>query len=251
MTKLYSLLSLLLFCLWCNESFSQLAGVGIRTTNPQQKLHLASQTGTIRVDGLNTPNNPYNGGGSDKTYPVYVNENGDLTLSVSTFQNSDGSDAITSSTPLSNTSLIMTAGSTPTGSRDAVILPYTITVNRNAVLEVKYNISFQVLKDATTKIKDTKPRLISTFYTLDTSVLAATTPRYGQSSKCYYNNNDLSATPANSADMAMYNCSTTYITLTPGTHTLRFYGELKTGSTSMATLVNFAIGNDSVFMRLY
>lgn len=59
---------------------AQVAGVGIDTSNPQQKLHIASPTGTIRVDGLNSPNNPYNGGGVDKTYPLYVDYNGDMTL---------------------------------------------------------------------------------------------------------------------------------------------------------------------------
>lgn len=230
---------------------AQLSGVGIGTTNPQQKLHLGSSTGTIRVDGLNSPNNPYNGGGVDKTYPLYVNENGDMTLSLSTFQNSDGTDAITSSTPLSATSLSMAAGSMPIGFRSTVILPYTITVNRNAILEVKYNISFEVLKNAATKVKDNRPRNITTFYTLDAPALLAATPRYGQAAKCYYNNNDLVATPVNAAQGIMYNCSTTYITLTPGTHTLRFYGTLGTGAASMETLVNFAVGNDSVFMRLY
>lgn len=247
MTKLY-IFSLLMLSLTIQ---AQVSGVGVGTTNPQQKLHVASATGTIRVDGLNSPNNTYNGGGVDKTYPLYVNENGDMTLSLSTFQNSDGTDAITAATPLAATTLTMLAGSAPIGSRDVVILPYTITVNRAAVLEVKYNISFQVMRDAAVKIKDNRPRMISTFYTLDTPVLAAATPRYGQASKCYYNNNDLAATPVNAASETMYNCSTTYITLTPGTHTLRFYGTLQTGAASMATRINFAIGNDSVFMRLY
>ncbi|MGX7667763.1 hypothetical protein [Flavobacterium pedocola] len=231
--------------------YAQVSGVGIGTTNPQQKLHVASPTGTIRVDGLNSPNNSYNGGGVDKTYPLYVNDSGDLTLSLSTFQNSDGTDAITAATPLAATTLTMLAGSVPTGYRDVVILPYTVTVNRTAVLEVKYSISFQVMRDAATKVKDNRPRMVTTFYTLDTPALIATTPRYGQASKCFYNNNDLAATPVNSASETMYNCSTTYITLTPGTHTLRFYGTLNTGAASMATRVNFAIGNDSVFMRLY
>lgn len=248
MTKLYFLPLIILLSL---SLHAQVNGVGIRTTNPQQKLHLASPTGTIRIDGLNSANNPYNGGGIDKTYPVYVNENGDLTLSLSTFQNSDGTDAITASTPLASTSITMTGTSLPAGYQDVVILPYTVTVNRTAILEVKYNISFQVLKDAATKIKDNTPRMITTFYTLDTSVLTSTTPRYGQASKCFYSNNDLPATPVNSASEAMYNCSTTYIKLSPGTHTLRFYGTLNTGTDSVSTRVNFAIGNDSVFMRLY
>lgn len=248
MTKLYfmPLIILLSFSL-C----AQVNGVGIGTPSPQQKLHLASPTGTIRVDGLNSTNNSYNGGGIDKTYPVYVNENGDLTLNLSTFQNSDGTDAITSSTPLASTSISMTGANLPSGYQDVVILPYTVTVNRTAILEVKYNISFQVMKDVGTKIKDNTPRMITTFYTLDTSTLASTTPRYGQASKCFYNNNDLSATTPNSASEAMYNCSTTYIKLSPGTHTLRFYGTLNTGTNSVSTQVNFAVGNDSVFMRLY
>jgi hypothetical protein len=225
--------------------------VGIGTTNPQQKLHLASSTGTIRVDGLNSTNNTYNGGGFDKTYPLYVDENGDMTLSLSTFQNSDGTDAITAATPLSATTLSMATGSLPTGFRSTVILPYTITVNRTAVLEVKYNISFQVLRDVGVKVKDNRPRVISTFYTLDAPALLAATPRNGQATKCFYNNNDIAATPANSADTTLYNSSTTYITLSPGTHTLRFYGTLDTGAGSVQTLINFAIGNDSVFMRLY
>nr|WP_294938254.1 hypothetical protein [uncultured Flavobacterium sp.] len=248
MKKLYILSVLLLISL---IAYPQASGVGVGTTDPQQKLHLGSSTGTIRVDGLNSPNSPYNAGGFDKTFPLYVNDNGDLTLALSTFMNSDGTDAITSSTPLVATTLSMAAGSAPAGSRELVILPYTITVNRTAILEVKYSISFEVLKNSTTKVKDLKPRNITTFYTLDTPTLLPTTQRYGQAAKCYYNNNDLAGTPVNAAQGLLYNCSTTYVTLTPGTHTLRFYGTLATGTTSIDTYINFAIGNDSIFMRLY
>jgi hypothetical protein len=234
--------------------YSQVSGIGINTNNPQQAIHLGSQTGTIRIDGLNATNNSFNsGGGIDKTYPVYVNDNGDLTLTLSTFQNSDGSDAITSSTPLVNATLLMpTSATLPNdGFRSVVILPYTITVTRDAILEVKYNISFEVLLDATTKLKSNRARKITTFYTVDTPSLTATTARYGQSSKCYYNNNDLSGTPVNTAQGIMYNSSTTYIPLTAGTHILNFYGTVSTGTTNSQTRVNFAVGNDSVFMRLY
>jgi len=234
--------------------FSQVSGVGVGTSNPQQKLHLASPTGTIRVDGLNSPNNPYNGGGFDKTFPVYVNDTGDLTLSLSTFQNSDGSDAITAFTPFVATSLVVPiAASAPNnGVRNMTILPYAITVNRAAVLEIKYNISFEVLRSAGVKLKNTKARRISTFYTVDQDLaIVPGARRYGQAAKCYYNNNDALAAPVNAAQGNLYNSSTTYVNLTAGAHTIRFYGEVCTGTTNDLTLVNFAVGNDSVFMRLY
>ncbi|MCG2610286.1 hypothetical protein LZZ90_02050 [Flavobacterium sp. SM15] len=234
---------------------AQVSGVGIGTSNPQQKLHLASSSGTIRIDGLNSANNAFNGGGIDKTYPVYVNDTGDLTLSLSTFQNSDGSDAITATTPFVTTSLLVPTSATApnNGLRNLVILPYTITIARDAVLEIKYSISFEVMSTAATKLKSTKARRISTFYTVDTAPASftSTTPRFGQASKCYHNNNDLAATPVNASKGNMYNSSTTYISLTAGTHTIRFYGEVSTGTTNDQTRVNFAVGNDSVFMRLY
>jgi hypothetical protein len=237
-------------------SFSQIKGVGINEDNPQQALHLGSQTGTIRVDGLNSTNNTFNGGGVDKTYPLYVDENGDLTLTLATFQNSDGSDALTSSTPLASTSVSIPAATTlpNNGSRSVVILPYTITVTKPSVLEVKYSISFEVLQNATTKLKSARARRISTFYTLNQDLaITPTARRYGQAAKCYFNNNTtIVGDPANNAAQGnMFNSTTTYIPLSIGTHTIRFYGEVNCGSTNEVTLVNFGVGTDSVFMRLY
>jgi len=233
----------LIFALFCLPFYGQ-TGVGVNEDNPQQALHLGSPTGTLRVDGLNSTNNPYNGG-TGKTYPLYVNSNGDLTLQLATFQNSDGSDALTSSTPLITTNLTMLAG-VGSSTQNIVILPYTITVNRASVLEIKYNISFNVYSTAAlTKIKDIYARRISTFYTVDGG-----TRRYGQASKCYYNNNQ-DIVLANAAEGTLYNSSTTYIPLTAGTHTIRFYGELNTGDVRKNTHVVFAPDNDSVFMRLY
>jgi len=237
----------------CNQLINAQTGVGINEDNPQQALHLGSSTGTIRVEGLNSTNNLYNGGGFDKTVPLYVDQNGDFTLAVAPFQNSDGSDAWSTSTPLITTSLTIPAPATlpNNGIRSVVILPYTITLTKAAVLEIKYNISFEVLRSAGTKLKNTRARRVSNFYTVDTPVLLAGTRRYGQASKCYYNNNDLAASPVNAAQGNMYNSSTTYVNLSAGTHTIRFYGEASTGITNDLTLVNFAVGNDSVFMRIH
>lgn len=239
---------ILLFCFFSSITFAQVSGIGIGTSNPQQVLHLAGATGTVKVDGLNATNNTFNGGGVDKTYPLYVDGNGDLTLALATFQNSDGTDALTTSTPLIATTLTELTTSTPAGVQRLQILPITVTVNRAAVLEIKYSISFDVLATAVTKIRDQYARRVSNYYTLDDNT--ATARRYGQASKCYYNFNQDLLTP-NAAQGTMFNSSTTYVNLTAGTHTIRLYGELATGTSSRATVVNFAVDQDSVFMRLY
>ena len=73
MKKYYTLIILGLYtCL-----FGQ---VGVNTNNPQKELHVGGNNSTIRVEGLNTPNNP-NNLGTASTTPVYVNANGDTRLS--------------------------------------------------------------------------------------------------------------------------------------------------------------------------
>ena len=204
------------------------------------------------MDGLNSTNNNYNGGGADRTCPLYVNNNGDFTLSVSPFQNSDGSDAITATTPLVSTSVVIPVNGTGPnapndGTRLTQILPYSITVTRPSVLEIKYGISYEVLASTGVLLRSPRARRITTFYTLDGDVNPGR--RYGQSSKCYFSNNTDVAiinAPGN-----LFNSSTTYINLPVGTTTIRFYGEVNCGDTNELTRVNFAIGTDSVFMRLY
>ncbi|SFA98516.1 hypothetical protein SAMN05660845_1158 [Flavobacterium swingsii] len=246
MKKIYLLFLLITYA----NTFAQVSGVGVGTSNPQQTLHLAGATGTVRVDGLSSTNNAFNGGGFDKTFPLYVNNNGDLTLSLSTFTNSDGTDAFTGTTLLPAAAIVIptTATAPNNGTRNVLILAYPITVTRNVVLEIKYNISFEVYRSTGVLLKNNRARRISTFYTVD-AVLGAGVSKHGQASKCYFSNDTsvtVFAAPGN-----MYNSTSTYIPLTAGTHTIRFYGEANTGTTNDLTLVNFGIGNDSVFMRIY
>jgi hypothetical protein len=236
------------------NSKAQVNGVGINEDSPQQALHLGSQTGTIRVDGLNSTNNTFNGGGADQTYPLYVDHNGDLTLKVSAFQNSDGSDAYTTSGI--NGSVAITLAQLPNDGYETVeITSYTFTVARNTTLEIKYSLSVEVfVNSALTIIKDQYARNITNFFTLDAATLTSTTRRYAPSSKCYFNRNDIVSNPAAAPDAAtgyIYNSGTTYMNLTPGTHTVRFYGTVCSGSANRATYVRFAGGPDSIFIRLY
>lgn len=251
---------LILFFIGVNSN-AQVSGVGINKDNPQQALHLGSQTGTIRVDGLNSTNNTFNGGGTDKTYPVYVDHNGDLTLRVSAYQNSDGSDAYT--TAAINGTVAITAAQSPNDGYETVeMTSYTFTVARNTTLEIKYSLSIEVFANSSLAIiKDAHARNITNFFTLNTPTLTSTTRRYAPSSKCYFNFNDPTVRPSgaldpnagapNAATGYIYNSGTTYINLTPGTHTLRFYGTVSSGSQNQPTFVRFAGGPDSIFIRLY
>lgn len=236
------------------NSKAQVSGVGINEDTPQQALHLGSQTGTIRVDGLNSTNNTFNGGGVDQTYPLYVDHNGDLTLKVSAFQNSDGSDAYT--TTGINGSVAITLAQVPNDGYETVeITSYTFTVARNTTLEIKYSLSVEVFaNNALAIIKDQYARNITNFFTLDAATLTSTTRRYAPSSKCYFSRNDIVSNPAAAPDAAtgyIYNSGTTYMNLTPGTHTVRFYGTVCSGSANRTTYVRFAGGPDSIFIRLY
>lgn len=235
--------------------YSQAPAVGINEENPQQLLHLGSSTGTIRVEGLNSVNNSYNGGESGKTYPLYVDQNGDLTLEVSAYQNSDGDDAFTSTASVNGSISILPGIQANDGYEFVEITSIPVAVSRNAVIEVKYSISIEVFQDNLLNIiKDSYARNVTNFFTLDNTSLTATTRKYGQSSKCYFNRNDFFSNSAAIADGAtgfIYNSGTTYISLTPGTHTLRFYGTVCSGTNNRATYIRFAGGPDSIFLRLY
>lgn len=232
---------------------AQAGSVGIGTSNPQQKLHLDKGIGTLRIESLDKDNNTYNGGNLQPTgsYPLYVDSNGILTLNMQTYANSDGIDAFDNTT-IPTSTLKLTAGDTD-GKVETNFFSYTITVTRDAILEVKYSLSFEVYQtDAPlTMIRDGAARRISTYYTLDSG-----TRRYGQSSKSYLNRNINNPLPFLSTDRIgatgqLYNSSTTYISLTPGTHILNFKAEVASDLPSQATFIKLAIDTDSIFMRLY
>lgn len=230
-------------------------GVGIGTTNPQQQLHLASATGTIRVESLDGINSTYNGGDvngdsdlTNDTFPLYVDGNGVFTLELVPLYNSEHSDALDHATlPSSEVTLSATDAD---GVEVAQLFTYSVGVNRAAILEVKYNLSFEVYEDAAnTKITDYFARRISTYFQVD----GVSTRKYGPASKCYTNQS------ANGVVGTLYNMCTAYIFLpAAGTYNVSFYGEVSSGTkgggggtTSKATHVKFAVENDSLLFRLH
>lgn len=228
------------------------AQVGINEGVPEQQLHLGSQTGTIRVDGLNETNNNHNGGEVGQTYPLYVDQNGDLTLEVTANQNSDGGDAFLTT----NINGEITIAGVPNDGYEIVeILSIPLTIDRDAIIELKYSLSIEVFEDNSLNIiKDAYARNITNFFTVDQATLTSTTRKYAQSSRCYFNRNDVASDPTaapNAATGFIYNSGTTYIPLTAGTHTFRFYGSACSGNTNQPTYVRFAGGPDAIFLRTY
>lgn len=233
-------------CLLCFVGVrAQVSGVGINEPVPEQALHLGSPTGTIRVEGLNETNNEYNGG-SASTYPLFVDDAGNLTLEFRSLYNSEGSDALNQA-DLPQSFVYLPAGDED-GVASAELFNFTINTNSLALLEVKYTISMEVFRDfRRTVLTDKKARRIRTYFTLD-----GETREFGHAAQCYVSGDSTSKVGF------MYNSSTTYITLpAAGTYTIRFYGEVSSGLTNSTpftgkdTYVIFAGGNDSLLFRLH
>ena len=242
----------LLFLLCCVPLFSQ---VGIDTTNPLQKLHIGSESGTVRVESLNADNSPFNGGDvdndgdlSNNTYPLYVDALGNLTTEFKPLYNSNGSDAVDDAAiPVNFVNLPATD---PDGIADVQITLFEVEVARPAILEVKYNLSFDIFLNAgRVPISDNFARRVSTYFI----VSGVGTRKYGPVSKCYSSGSALSVTGT------MYNASTAYIQLpAEGKYEIQFYGEVSSnikggggGTPSKAAYVEFAAGYDAIFLRLH
>lgn len=236
--------------------------VGINTDNPQQTLHLAGSTGTLRVESLNHTNNIYNGGDidndgnlSNNTFPLYVDENGDFTLELKTLINSEDLDAFDdTSLPTSN---IYLSPNNISGKDSTVIKTYTIKVSRPSIIEVKYNISFDIYRnDLLVTLDDQFARRVTNYITLTPEgVLASNSTRhFGAASKAY------SSGSLESVTGTFYNGATTYITIpSSGYWDISFWGLVSSntrGSNSSPTIaletyVEFATGNDFLFFRKY
>ena len=228
-------------------------GVGIGTSDPKQKLHIASSAGTLRVESLNSTNNSFNGGGTIN-YPLYVDENGDFTLFFKPLINTEDLDAFNHAT-LPNSSVSLSTDDVD-GINTTIIDSREIVVSRASILELKYNLSYDVyLNDSEDIIDDGLARRIETYVTVNVPLGQSTDSRlYGPTSKVYTSSN------VNSVAGTFYNSCTTYITLpAAGTYTIEFIGAVSSDinvnsqpvTISRSTHVKFAVGDDFLFARLH
>lgn len=235
--------------------------VGINTTNPQEKLHIAGTTGTMRVESLNAANNPYNGGDTDNdgnmdnnTVPLYVDENGDFTLELDVLENSGSEDYIT---PALNNAFTLNA-SNSTGCEHRLITAYNFPpISRPTLLQVKYNVSHTIKSNGQTSLSDGLARRVDNYIriTPDPDPTDGVSDReYGPSSRAY------TSASLNSIQGPFFNGHTTYIKLIPPTnttvnYTLLLYGRvcsnLNTSGSSLQTTVSFTDDTDFLFLKLH
>ena len=250
------IVGVILFLLFFQNNYSQ---VGIGTTNPKQKLHIASSTGTLRVESLSSDYNSYNGGGT-KNYPLYVDENGDFTLFFKPLINNEDLDAFNDLT-LPNSTVTLSVDDID-GINSTVIATRDITVFRPSILELKYNISYDVyLNSSGEAITDGMARRIETYITVVGLIdpdpdISDGIRKYGPASKVYTSSSE------NSVTGTFYNSCTTYISLLaglyPATFTIEFNGAVSSdvkagfgGDPSRSTYVEFVVGNDFLFAKLH
>lgn len=250
-------------------SSSAIGQVGINTTNPQEKLHLAGSTGAMRVESLSHANNPYNGGDTDNdgdmsnnTYPLYVDSNGDFTLQLQTYLNSGATDAL-NDIELPTNSVTVT-DNTYRGSEETVIKYYTFTLDRPTLLEVKFNISHHIYKNNSyTPIHDTLARKVVNWI----EVSPDPDPNDGVSDRTYgISARTYTSGSTNSVTGPFYIGHTAYIKFEPTVsteYTLKVMGMASSffrtpnqGDpwnlyASEPTYVEFATDYDFLFFRLY
>jgi len=247
-------------------SFQCLLGqVGINTTDPQEALHLAGSSGTIRVESLNSINNDHNGGEVINTptdyidtYPLYVDQHGDFTLELKTYLNTQATDALDDT--LLPTSTVTVTSNTFLGTVNTELKTYTITLSRPAFLEAKYNISHDIYKDNTyAPISDTIARSVTNWI----EVSPDPDPNDGESARRYgICARTYTSGSTNSVSGPFYNGHTTYIKFEPTgptVYTIKLMGETSSWARggpwspyeSEPTYVEFATDNDLLFFRFH
>ena len=130
--------------IFSNIMFGQ---VGIGTENPQQELHIAGPTSTIRIESLNSINEPVLNDGL-KLAPVYVTGDGDLTLNPSGWTTGGGAGTneplnflisipnFVPNGPYGDGSVVANDDTITSATAQIVSVPFTSP--QNALIEVRY-----------------------------------------------------------------------------------------------------------------
>ncbi|GAK76107.1 hypothetical protein JCM19296_1704 [Nonlabens ulvanivorans] len=133
--------------------------VGIANSNPQATLHVGGTTSTIRIDALNSTNN-VNNKGSVST-PVFVDANGELSI--------QGSNVITQLVE-DNTAFLSTpviVDNTSSGRTITELYATTVTLTRDALIEVVYQAGVTITDTSNAFIYDGRPRIYRIFVEID------------------------------------------------------------------------------------
>lgn len=266
-------LQLYIFYFVSFTTFSQ--NVGINTTNPQEELHVAGNSSTIRVDGLNEINNN-NNLGQQSTSKVFVNEFGDLVLGEMTdnvqliFDSENYLQDVTNPT-----SLILQTGEGDGFSQAGIPtlgLAASFTLTAPAIVEINYSVSWTVNKNfsATKKIDDYRARVVQTgvYFRLNNylgpavvndffgnpingGALCITSTCSEQAGLIAINGQIYNNKSKDEGEFKSYrNSASDYVVLGPGTYTPMFAAQLEVGDTNATGAVKMYIGLDNDEMQV-
>lgn len=244
--------------LFCNFTFSQ---VGIGTVNPQQELHIAGATSTIRIESLNSTNKPLLNV-PPKLAPVYVNGNGDLTLNPPGFTTGGGVGTnqplnflisipnFVPNGPYGDGTVVANPTTTTFASNQIVSVPFTSP--QEALIEVRYAMTID-LSDlflpaaAASTFQDISARSVRCYFNIDLNNdgLDATelSKKYGLHGEAY------TSFSQGSVGYAFIH-GVGYGNIPAGNHSLVFFGESVDGN-NRQTYIGFGGSSDYLKIRIY
>ena len=242
------------------------AQVGIGLNNPMQDLHLGGTTSTIRIEKLNSVNNPVLNPADGKLSPVYVDKDGELTLKPTGWDSGTGvpgslaplnflinvpnfvPDGLNENGVVLNNDLTVTTATTP-------IIEVPFTCPQSALVEVKYGmtivLSVHPLNTAPYPygypISDKSTRTFEVYFCIDINGdgLDAT-----ELSKQYGNKGQAYATLIQGIMGYPYMNSHGYANLPAGNHKLVFFGK-STDGTNKYTSIGFGGAQDYLKIRIF
>lgn len=249
--------------------------VGINTTNPQEELHIAGTTSTIRVEGLDETNN-INNLGQNSTSKVYVNEFGDLVLGEMTDNVQLIFDSENYLQDVANpTSLILQTGEGDGFSQAGIPtlgLAASFTLTAPAVVEINYSVSWTVGKNfnPSQKIDDYRARTVQTgvYFRLNNylgpavvndyfgnpingGALCITSTCSEQAGLIAINGQIYNNESKNEGEYISYrNSASDYVILGPGTYTPMFAAQLAVGDTNATGAIKMYIGVENDEMQV-
>lgn len=266
-------IQLLLFAFALGINANAQVGINITTPWPEEELHIGGDTSNIRIEGLNSANNP-NNLGSSNTSKVFVNEFGDLVLGKLEDNIQMIFDSENYLKDVQNpTSLILQTGEGQGFSQAGIPtlgLAASFTLTKPAIIEVNYSVSWNIGKNvtSTSRIDDFRARVVQTgmYFRKDNYLGAPVVNDYfGNPINGYalcitstcsevagmiavngqiYNNND-----NNEGEWRSYrNSASDYVVLGPGTYTPMFAAQLEVGDTNSTGAIKMYLGveNDEV-----
>lgn len=248
-------------------SVSTFSQVGIGTTSPQQDLHVAGNTATIRIEGLDAANDPLNTG--TELIPVYVTNRGNFTLQKPSYISGGTGYALPLNflmdtpnfvpdnllglpAPYDRYGRVINSDLT-TQSITKLIYKVTINVPENSMIEVKHAMSLYfsstdlTVPPYATEIMDEKSICIQTFFCFDLNSDGLSPAEYNRQ---YGTKGQYYASTKGGTKGYPYMNSQGYANLPAGTHTVYFFGTVIDAPNTF-TSIGFGGANEYLKIRVF